>query len=95
MVGVTAAKAAPVVPAAIPEPATGVAFQVYAYPELELVAAKSVATEVVPQEEGLLFVNEIDGGATQFKVTGKRSVIQVPVFVATYQDVVAVIAAGV
>ena len=46
-------------------------------------AAKLVATEVVPQETGLLFVTVIAGGAIQFTVAGKRSVIQEPVFVAT------------
>jgi len=48
IVGVTPVNVAPVVPAVIPEPAAGEAVQVYEYPVLELVAAISVATDVVP-----------------------------------------------
>jgi hypothetical protein len=62
---------------------------------LELVAAIFVGTKVVPQEAGLLFVTEIVGADIQFNVTGKRCVTQVPVFVATYHEVVAEIAGGV
>jgi hypothetical protein len=57
-------------------------------------AVRFVAIEVVPQEAGLLFVNVIDGADIQFNVAGKRSVIQVPVFVATYQVVFAEITPG-